>query len=201
MLKKKPKKLHLLGSFSVPKSNFRALSLSSHGSLSFPLLDWNYLFICLLPNHIMWQPWGCITLISLQERTCCLTARSVVSWQPRAVNAFKISPSFQAETMTFSGSPSQWLSIIAVLGPTRNSFSGKSFGWPTLSDLHGGLRRSLPHHTSSLFPFTDVISAFWAEGFPFPILFPHPLTFMVLLSSKPLALLNLSLHLLSREPD
>lgn len=194
-----PFKLHLLGSGSVPKPKFDAPSLSSHGTLSLPLLDLNCLFICLLPSHIMWQPWGCITLISLQERACYLTARSAVSWQPPAVNAFRICPSFQAETMIFSGSPSQWLSIIAALGPTPSSFSGKALSWPTLSDLHGGLRCSLPHHTSFIFPLTHVMSALGLKMFP-----PQPhlltLTFMVLLSNKPLALLNWSMHLFSGEP-
>lgn len=160
-----PFKLHLLGSGSVPKPKFDAPSLSSHGTLSLPLLDLNCLFICLLPSHIMWQPWGCITLISLQERACYLTARSAVSWQPPAVNAFRICPSFQAETMIFSGSPSQWLSIIAALRPAPSSFSGKALSWPTLSDLHGGLRCSLPHHTSFIFPLTHVMSALGPKMF------------------------------------
>lgn len=187
-------KLHLLGSGSVPKPKFDAPSLSSHGTLSLPLLDLNCLFICLLPDHIMWQLWGCITLISLQERACYLTARSAVSWQPPAVNAFRICPSFQAETMVFSGSPSQWLSIIVALGPTQSSFSGKALSWPTLSDLHGGLRCSLPHHTSFIFHLHMSCLLWGLKMFPSQ---SHllTLTFMVLVSNKPLALLNLSLHL------
>lgn len=167
-------KLHLLGSGSVPKPKFGAPSLSFHGTLSLPLLDLNGLFICLLPNHIMWQPWGCITLISLQERACYLTARSAVSWQPPAVNAFRICPSFQAETMIFSGSRSQWLSIIAALGPTRSSCSGQALSWPAWSDLHGGLRCSPPHHTSFISPLTHVMSALGAENVPFAVSPPHP---------------------------
>lgn len=97
--------LRLLGRVPVPKSECGAPPLSSGGTLSLPSLDLNRLFTCLLPDRTMWQPGGCFTLISLQERTCYLTARSAVSWRPPAVNASEIYLPFKLRPWSLGAAP------------------------------------------------------------------------------------------------
>lgn len=134
----------------------------------------------------MQQTQKCIAQKFLQERTHCLTARSVISLELPAVNFFRSTSGLEPRSCSSWGSPNQWLKLLKDLDTATQC---RTF-------LTGSLLRS------SNEPSETVRSVSIAHGFPLSNpASSHFLSQVFLLLKKPFALLIPSQHLCPRGPN